>query len=102
MVLNPTKSRRGTSINCKVRGATCVDNTVFFTFTIKVVVVLASPYRTAESAFYGTGSASQEVRHVTGTASPEVRHRKCVTGIDVTTGTASPELTSQQELRHRK
>ena len=37
MVLNPTKSRRGTSINCKVRGATCVDNTVFFTFIIKVV-----------------------------------------------------------------
>ena len=36
MVLNPTKSRRGTSINCKVRGATCVDNTVFFTFIIKV------------------------------------------------------------------
>ena len=61
------------------------------------LVVLASPYRTAESAFYGTGSASQEVRHVTGTASPEVRHRKCVTGIDVTTGTASPEWTSQQE-----
>ena len=59
-------------------------------------VVLASPYRTAESAFYGTGSASQEVRHVTGTASPELRHRKCVTG------SASPELTSQQELRHRK
>ena len=37
MVLNPTKSRRGTNINCKVRGATCVDNTVFFTFIIKVV-----------------------------------------------------------------
>ena len=35
--LNPTKSRRGTNINCKVRGATCVDNTVFFTFIIKVV-----------------------------------------------------------------
>ena len=35
--LNPTRSRRGTSINCKVRGATCVDNTVFFTFIIKVV-----------------------------------------------------------------
>ena len=33
--LNPTKSRRGTSINYKVRGATCVDNTVFFTFIIK-------------------------------------------------------------------
>ena len=37
MDLDPTKSRRGTSINCKVRGATCVDITVFFTFTIKVV-----------------------------------------------------------------
>ena len=37
MDLNPTKSRRGTSINCKVHGATCVDNTVFFTFIIKVV-----------------------------------------------------------------
>ena len=35
MDLNPTKSRRGTNINCKVRGATCVDNTVFFTFIIK-------------------------------------------------------------------
>ena len=34
---NPTRSRRGTSINCKVHGATCVDNTVFFTFIIKVV-----------------------------------------------------------------
>ena len=31
------KSKRGTNINCKVRGATCVDNTVFFTFIIKVV-----------------------------------------------------------------
>ena len=37
MDLKPTKSRRGTNINCKVRGATCVDNTVFFTFIIKVV-----------------------------------------------------------------
>ena len=37
MDLNPTKSRCGTNINCKVRGATCVDNTVFFTFIIKVV-----------------------------------------------------------------
>ena len=37
MDLNPTRLRRGTSINCKVRGATCVDNTVFFTFIIKVV-----------------------------------------------------------------
>ena len=37
MDLNPTKSRRGTSINYKVRGATCVDNTVFFTFIIKAV-----------------------------------------------------------------
>ena len=35
--LNPTKSKHGTNINCKVRGATCVDNTVFFTFIIKVV-----------------------------------------------------------------
>ena len=34
---NPMTSKRGTSINCKVRGATCVDNTVFFTFIIKVV-----------------------------------------------------------------
>ena len=34
---NPTRLRRGTNISCKVRGATCVDNTVFFTFTIKVV-----------------------------------------------------------------
>ena len=39
MDLNPTKSKRGTNINCKVRGATCVDNTVFFTFIIKVVVI---------------------------------------------------------------
>ena len=37
MDLKPTKSRRGTSINYKVRGATCVDNIVFFTFIIKVV-----------------------------------------------------------------
>ena len=37
MALNPTKSRRGTSINCKVHGATCVDSTVFFTFIIKAV-----------------------------------------------------------------
>ena len=37
MDLNPTKSKHGTNINCKVRGATCVDNTVFFTFIIKVV-----------------------------------------------------------------
>ena len=37
MDLNPTRLRRGTSINCKVPGATCVDNTVFFTFIIKVV-----------------------------------------------------------------
>ena len=36
MDLNSTKSKHGTSINCKVRGATCVDNTVFFTFIIKV------------------------------------------------------------------
>ena len=35
--LNPTKSKHGTSINCKVRGATCADITVFFTFIIKVV-----------------------------------------------------------------
>ena len=34
---SPMTSKRGTSINCKVRGATCVDNTVFFTFIIKVV-----------------------------------------------------------------
>ena len=39
MDLNPTKSKYGTNINCKVRGATCVDNTVFFTFIIKVVVI---------------------------------------------------------------
>ena len=38
--LNPTKSKHGTNINCKVRGVTCVDNTVFFTFIIKVVVNL--------------------------------------------------------------
>ena len=37
MVLNPTTSKHGTNINCKVRGVTCVDNTVFFTFIIKVV-----------------------------------------------------------------
>ena len=30
MDLNPTRLRRGTNINCKVPGATCVDNTVFF------------------------------------------------------------------------
>ena len=35
--LKSMTSRRGTSINCKVHGATCVDNTVFFTFIIKVV-----------------------------------------------------------------
>ena len=35
--LNPTTSKHGININCKVRGATCVDNTVFFTFIIKVV-----------------------------------------------------------------
>ena len=35
--LNPTTSKYGTNINCKVRGATCVDNTVFFTFIIKAV-----------------------------------------------------------------
>ena len=40
MDLKPTKSRRGTSINCKVRGATCVDNTVSFTFIIKVVDIV--------------------------------------------------------------
>ena len=33
--LNPTTSKHGTNINCKVRGATCVDTTVFFTFIIK-------------------------------------------------------------------
>ena len=37
MDLNPTTSKHGIHINCKVRGATCVDNTVFFTFIIKVV-----------------------------------------------------------------
>ena len=37
MDLNPTKSKHGTNVNCKVRGAACVDNTVFFTFIIKVV-----------------------------------------------------------------
>ena len=37
MDLNPTTSKHGININCKVRGATCVDNTVFFTFIIKVV-----------------------------------------------------------------
>ena len=35
--LNPTTSKYGININCKVRGATCVDITVFFTFIIKVV-----------------------------------------------------------------
>ena len=35
--LNPTTSKYGININCKVRGATCVDTTVFFTFIIKVV-----------------------------------------------------------------
>ena len=35
--LNPTTSKHGININCKVRGATCVDTTVFFTFIIKVV-----------------------------------------------------------------
>ena len=35
--LNPTTSKHETHINCKVRGVTCVDNTVFFTFIIKVV-----------------------------------------------------------------
>ena len=34
--LNPTTSKHGININCKVRGATCVVNTVFFTFIIKV------------------------------------------------------------------
>ena len=37
MDLNPMKSKHGININCKVRGVTCVDNTVFFTFIIKVV-----------------------------------------------------------------
>ena len=37
MDLNPTTSKHGININCKVRGVTCVDNTVFFTFIIKVV-----------------------------------------------------------------
>ena len=35
--LYPTTSKHGININCKVRGATCVDTTVFFTFIIKVV-----------------------------------------------------------------
>ena len=35
--LNPTTSKHGININCKVRGVTCVDTTVFFTFIIKVV-----------------------------------------------------------------
>ena len=35
--LNPTTTKYGTNINCKVRGATCVDTTVFFTFIIKAV-----------------------------------------------------------------
>ena len=35
--LNPTTSKYGININCKVRGATCVDITVFFTFIIKVM-----------------------------------------------------------------
>ena len=39
MDLNPTKSKHGTNINCKVCGAMCVDNTVFFTFIIKVTVI---------------------------------------------------------------
>ena len=37
MALNPTTSKHGTNINCKVRGATYVDTTVFFTFIIKAV-----------------------------------------------------------------
>ena len=37
MDLNRTKSKHGTNINCKVRGVTCADNTVFFTVIIKVV-----------------------------------------------------------------
>ena len=40
MDLNPTTSKHGININCKVRGATCVDNTVFFTFIIKVVDIV--------------------------------------------------------------
>ena len=39
MALNPTTSKHGININCKVRGATCVDIIVFFTFIIKVVVI---------------------------------------------------------------
>ena len=35
--LNLTTSKYGTNINCKVRGVTCVDTTVFFTFIIKAV-----------------------------------------------------------------
>ena len=38
-VLNPTTSKHGTIINCRVRGATCVGIIVFFTFIIKVVVI---------------------------------------------------------------
>ena len=37
--LNLTTSKYGININCKVRGVTCVDITVFFTFIIKVVVI---------------------------------------------------------------
>ena len=37
--LNSTTSKHGTTVNYKVRGAKCVDNTVSFTFIIKVVVI---------------------------------------------------------------
>ena len=39
MDLNSTKSKHGTNVKYKVRGVKCVDNTVFFTFIIKVVVI---------------------------------------------------------------
>ena len=37
--LNSKQSKHGTNVNYKVRGAKCVDNIVFFTFIIKVVVI---------------------------------------------------------------
>ena len=37
--LNPTKSKHGTNVKYRVRGAKCVDSIVFFTFIIKAVVI---------------------------------------------------------------
>ena len=37
--LNSTKSKHGTNVKYKIRGAKCVDNIVFFTFIKKVVVI---------------------------------------------------------------